>query len=122
MTACLGHPAHPFLFCTEQVACFVDYCIPVGNPFFAFGQIIGVVAGVREQAEFVNFDNLIAYPVQKVTVMCDHEQRAICFSQVIFQPFGHFNVQVVGRFVKNQKFGIADEDFCQTNPFFLSSR
>lgn len=66
-----------------------------------FFQVVSIVTRIRKQTEFVDFDNLIAYPVQKIPVVSDHQQGGIRFTQVFLEPFGHFDVQVVGRFVQD---------------------
>ena len=61
------------------------------------------------------------YPVEKITVVGDHQQRHGRSPEKVFEPFHHFQIQVVGRFVQNEQFGFADKYVGQCYPFELTS-
>ena len=112
-----GHAAHPIQFRPEQVAGLVGLRFEVLDAFFAFFQEVGVVAGVAMQRAFGQFQNLVADSVQEVAVVGDHQQGATGTRQVVFQEFDAFQVQVVGRFIHDQEFGLADEHGGNRNAF-----
>ena len=53
----------------------------------------------NEQVSTVNFYNLICNAIQKITVMCYHDNRTPIFFQLVFQELYGFIVNVVGWFV-----------------------
>ena len=53
--------------------------------------------------------------------MRNHEQRHGGAFQKFFQPFHHFKVEVIGRFIENKQVGFADKDIGQCHPFELSA-
>ena len=52
-----------------------------------------------------------------------HHQQAQCAAlQIVFKPFGHIKVQMVGRLVKNQQVGFVYQHIGQCHTFDLPSR
>ena len=54
--------------------------------------------------------------------MSDHQQGGIRFTQVFLEPFGHFDVQVVGRFVEDQQVDRLKKQFDHSQTGALSAR
>ena len=53
--------------------------------------------------------------------MGDHQQGCLVSREVLFEPFGHVGIQVVGRLVEDQQVGFADQHRCQCHTFELSA-
>ena len=53
--------------------------------------------------------------------MGDHEQRLVAAAQESLQPLYHFQVEVVGRLVEYQEFGVGDEHVGQRHALLLSA-
>ena len=53
--------------------------------------------------------------------MRHHQDTDIGPVQIIFQPFGHFQIQMVRRLIQDNQFRVRDQDIRQGNPFQLSS-
>ena len=41
--------------------------------------------------------------------MRHHEQTEVCAAQVIFQPFSHIKIEMVGRLIQNQQVRLSDK-------------
>ncbi len=70
----------------------------------------------------MDLDDLIAHPVKEVPVVCHHEQGDIGPLEIAFQPLDHVDVQVVGRFVKDEHLRLGKDELPEGNPFFLTAR
>ena len=68
------------------------------------------------------FDDFIAHTLQKEPVVRHHEQRHVFLREVIFQPFDHFQIQMVCGFVQNQRIRPVDQDNRQRQPLLLAAR
>ena len=101
VSASLWLPSHPFDFLAVKVSCAVDVSIGCGNAFFAFFEIIGVVSTVGIHGAVVEFHDSGAYTVEEITVVCDEEQGFGLTLQILFEPFNHFQIEMVGRLVKD---------------------
>ena len=51
--------------------------------------------------------------------MRNHQDTDIGTAQVTFQPFGHFQVEVVGRLIQNDQFGVGNQNVGQCHTFQL---
>ena len=101
MSACLRHPAHPIKFRTiEIIGTFYFYALRF-DTLLAFFEVIAVVTFILVDLLIVYFDNLGANTIKEVTVVSHHQQAKVGTTQVIFQPFGHIQVQMVGRLIKD---------------------
>ena len=56
-----------------------------------------------DQKGLIHFHDSCCHTIQKVTVMRNHQDRSPELDQIFFQPFGHIEIQVVGRLVQNQQ-------------------
>ena len=101
MSACLRHPAHPVEFCTIQIIGTLYFHALRFNTFLTLFEIIAVVTFILVDLLIVYFDNLGANTIKEVTVVSHHQQAKVGTTQVIFQPFGHIQVQMVGRLIKD---------------------
>ena len=109
MTSGLRHTAHPFELRTIQVV-GAFYLHRLGfDTFFAFFQIIAIIALVLVYPAVVYFNNLRTNAVEEVTVVRHHQQGQVGTAQIVFQPLGHVEVQVVGRFIQYQDIGFGDK-------------
>ena len=109
VSACLRHPAHPVEFRTiEVVGTFYFHAFSF-DAFLTFLQIIAVVTFILINLLIVNFDNLRADTVEEITVVRHHQQAQVGATQVVFQPFGHVQVQMVGRLIEDQQIRFGDQ-------------
>ncbi len=70
----------------------------------------------------VELNDFIAHTFQKVAVVRHHKECQLRFCKIALEPFNHFQIQMVGGFVKHQEVRVTDERFCQRQPLFLASR
>ena len=109
MSAGLRHTAHPFQFCTIQVVGADDLDIRCINAFLPFLQIITIVSFVLINLTIVYFNDFGADTIQKIAVVRHHKQAEVGAAQIIFQPFSHIKIEVVGRLIQNQKIRFSDK-------------
>ena len=70
----------------------------------------------------VDLDNLRADPVEKVTVVRDHQQRQFRPREILFQPACHLQVEMVCRLVEDQQVRFRNQRIGQRDPFGLAAR
>jgi hypothetical protein len=70
----------------------------------------------------IQLNDMVAHTIKEIAVVCHHQQRHFAASQVIFQPFHHIEIEMIGRLIQNKQFGIIDEGIHQCHTFQLSSR
>lgn len=51
--------------------------------------------------------------IQEVTVVRHHQDTDIGPAQIIFQPFGHLQIQMVRRLIQDNQFRVRDQDIRQ---------
>ena len=122
MSTGLRHTAHPLQFRTIEVVGTDDFCIGGINPFLTLFQVIAIIAFIRINLLVVYLDDFGADSIQEIAVVGDHEQTQCTATQITFQPFGHFQVEVVGRFVQYQEIGFGNQDIRQRYTLQLSTR
>ncbi len=117
-----GHAPDPFQLAAQQLAGFFQFGAfgLVASGFFL--QEVAVVARILVQATAIQFDDGIAHSFEKIAVVGDHEDGAIGAGQVLFEPFDHVEIEVVGRLVEDEQLGLLDEQACQGQPFALTAR
>ena len=121
VAACLWLPSHPVEFLAIKVSRTVNVCIGCSNAFLTFFEIIGVVPTVGVHGTFVKFHDGGAYTVKEIAVVCDEEQGLGLTLQILFEPFYHLQVEVVGRFVEDEEVGIGNEHAGESHTFPLAS-
>ena len=67
----------------------------------------------------VQFDDAIDHAVEEMAVMGDHQQGAGRSRQVFLQPFDRLDIDMVGRFIKDQQVGPVDQGPGQGHAFAL---
>ena len=70
----------------------------------------------------VYFDDAAAYAIEESAVVRDQEQGKAVPAKEFFQPFGHFQVQVVSRLVHEKEVGPFEQDPGQSGFFLLPAR
>ena len=101
MPAGLRHAAHPFQLCAvEVIGTFYLHSLGL-DTLLALLQIITVIAFILINLPVVYLYDFGAYTVEEITVVSHHQQAKVGTTQVIFQPFGHIQVQMVGRLIKD---------------------
>ena len=114
--------AHPVKFPLEQ---FVLAVVSGGFIFLPerfFFKIIRVRSGVTAEFPSFEFNDAIAYVFKEVAIVRNHEKRDARLLKEFFEPFNHFDIQVVGRLVQNKKIRLLQQDFYQSQTLLLSSR
>ena len=119
--SCFGLTSHPIQFFFKQVfGLFLNHLLQ-GHSLFFLLKVIGITPFIAVELPAVQFDDFCTHPFQKVPVMCDHKQGHFFFFKESFQPFNHFQVQVIGWLVQNQQIGFVDQNSGQSQAFFLPS-
>ena len=109
MSACLRHPAHPVEFRTVKVVGTFYFYTFSFDTFLTFLEIITVVTFILVDLLIVYFDNLRTNTIKEITVVRHHQQTKISTTQVIFQPFGHIQVQVIGWLIKDKQIRLGNQ-------------
>ncbi len=81
----------------------------------------GIVACVKLDFAKVNVADVGTHHVEEVPVMGNDEDEVFKFCQEILQPHDGFDVEVVGRLIKQQDVGIAKEGLSEEYPDLLFS-
>ena len=85
-----------------------------GKPVFLFlRQKSRVISPVRCQTSVLHFKGALGDAVEKITVVGDDEKGPVIGAQEVLQPFHALDVQMVRRFVEQQKIRAAEQHFCQ---------
>ena len=113
--------AHPFQLLTQQVIGSLYLRIHCLHTFLALLQVIAVVSFILEYLLTINFNDLTTYAIQEITIVCHHQDTDIGTAQVSFQPFSHFQIEVVGRLIEDDQFRVSDQDVGKCHPFQLSA-
>ena len=66
-------------------------------------QVIGVVAVVAGELAARQLDDPRRHPIEKIAIVCDEQTGAGITREKVLQPFDRAGVEMVGRFVENQK-------------------
>src|SRR5438874_7410421 len=66
-------------------------------------QVIGVIAVVADELAAGQLDDPRRYPIEKIAIVRDEQTGAGVTREKVLQPFDRACVEMVGRFVENQK-------------------
>ena len=80
-----------------------------------------VAAGVGDDRLVVDVGGMRAHPVEEVPVVRDDNQRAVVADQKLLEPVDRVEVQMVGRLVEEQGFGMAEQCLREQHTHFLPS-
>ena len=81
--------------------------------------IPGVARRILLQPAILQFQRPPGHRIQKIAIVRDDQHRARIIPQVPFQPFGPFQIEMVGRFVKNQQIRLSHQFPGQRDPGLL---
>ena len=81
-----------------------------------------VIALVGNAASAVEFEDPAGDVVEEVAVVGDDEDRARIGAQMPFEPAGCLGVEVVGRLVEEEQFGLFQEQFAERDATALAAR
>ena len=70
----------------------------------------------------VYFENIGADIVEEIAVVSDHEDGHLRVVEKIFEPFYHFEVEVVGWLVEKNQIGLGNEHIGKCKTLLLSTR
>ena len=114
VSARLRHSAHPVEFRTVKVVgSFYFHTFSV-YPFLSLFEVIAIISFILIHLPIVYFDNFRTDTVEEITVVSHHQQTEIGTAKIIFEPFGHIQIQMVGRLVKNQQLRFGNQCICQS--------
>ena len=116
------HAAHPVQFRTIKVVGTRHLGIRCVDTFLTFLQIIAIVPFVSIYGTVVQFQYDGTNPIQKITVVCHHQQTQLGTFQITFKPLYHFQVEMIGRLVQNQQIRFGNQHIGQGHPFKLPAR
>ena len=74
-----------------------------------FLQVIAIISLILIDLTIIYFNDFGTDTVEEVTVVRHHEQTEVCAAQVIFQPFSHIKIEMVGRLIQNQQVRLSDK-------------
>ena len=121
MPACLRHPAHPVEFRTVKVVGTLYFYTFSFDTFLTFLKIITIVTFILIDLLIVYFDNLRTNTIKEITVVSHHQQAEVGTAQVVFEPFGHIKIEVVGGLIKNQEFRFGNQGVGKGDTLQLST-
>ena len=81
--------------------------------------IEAVIAGVELRLPLLDLDDPVHHPVQEPAVVGDRQHRALELVQILLQPLGGLQVQVVGGLVQQQDVGVLQDQPAQVHPGLL---
>ena len=105
MSACTRHAPHPIELFAIQIIGPCNLAIACLYALFTLLEVVTVVSLIAIQALAVEFEDVLTDAIEKIAVVRHHQQTEGSLTQVVFEPFNHLKVQVIGRFVKNQQVG-----------------
>ena len=121
VASCLWLTAHPVEFCAVEVIGPGNLGPAVVNALLPFLQVVGIVAAIGVDGLVVDFEDDRAYAVEEIAVVGDHEQRLVASVEKAFQPFYHFQVEVVGRLVEYQQVWLQNKHVGQGHTLLLAA-
>ena len=113
---------HPVEFGAIEILSASSFGIEIGNTSFAFFEVVAVVAFIVEELMLVDFEDVGADIVEEIAVVSDHEYGHLRVVEEIFEPFDHFEVEVVGWLVEQDEVGLGDQNVGKRKTFLLSTR
>ena len=67
----------------------------------ALFEIIAVIPVIGVDGAVIQLDDTVAHTIEKESVVCDHQNRFIAAREKAFQPFDHFQIEMVGWLIEN---------------------
>ena len=111
----------PFQLHTQDALPFSLGCqfhlLPLG---FQFQErcVIGIIAVHLSMADL---QNPVCDLIQKIAVMCDHNDRSTVCPQIPFQPGDHFSIQMIGGLVQKKQIKVLCQNLCHCHSSLLSA-
>src|SRR5436190_1922310 len=84
-------------------------------------QVIGVVAVVADELAARQLDDPRCHSIKKIAIVRNEQTGAGITREKVFQPFDRAGVQMVGRFVENQKIGTREKRPAKRDTAFFSA-
>src|SRR5947207_2183269 len=95
--------AYPLQFPFQKLLPFMFLHFLDGLPLHAREKIIGVVAVVADELAAQQLDDPRRHPIEKIAIVRDEQTGAGITREKVLQPFDRAGVEMIGRFVENQK-------------------
>src|SRR5437868_11446628 len=93
-----------------------------GFSLHAREQVIRVVSVVADELAARQLDDPRRYPIEKIAIVRDKQTGAGITREKILQPFDGAGIEMVGRFVENQKIGTREQRPTKRDPAFFPAR
>ena len=121
MSTGLWLTAHPFQLPAIKVLRVLNLSPKVVHALLSFLQIVGVVAAIGIDALIVELQYHVAHLVEEESVVGHHKDGLVAPVQIAFQPFYHFQVEMVGRLVEHQEVGLGYQHVGKRHTLLLST-
>ena len=121
MPAGLRHTTHPFQLSAIQIVGTGYFNIRCIDTLLTFLQVIAIISLILIDLTIVYFNDFGTDTVEEVTVVRHHEQTQVCAAQIIFQPFSHIKIEMVGRLIQNQQVRLSDKGIGKRHALQLST-
>src|ERR1700722_2647430 len=92
------------------------------EPLLLLPQPGRIISFVGNAAAVVEFQNPAGDVVEKVAVVGDDQDRARIIAQMAFEPMDRLGVEMVGRLVEQQQFGLFEQQPAQRDTAALATR
>ena len=118
----LGRGGDPLAFLGERALARGVLAAFLLEPLLLLRQPGGIVALVGNAAAAVEFENPAGDVVEEVAVVGDDQDRAGILAQMAFEPVDRLGVEMVGRLVEQQQFGLFEQQPAQRDAAALAAR
>ena len=121
MSTGLWLTAHPFQLPAIKVLRVLNLSPKVVHALLSFLQVVGVVAAIGIDALIVELQYHVAHLVEEESVVGHHKDGLVAPVQIAFQPFYHFQVEMVGRLVEHQEVWLGNQHVGKCHTLLLST-
>ena len=117
----LGRGLHPLALALERAAARLVLAAFLQHALLFLRQPGGVVALVGNAAAVVELEDPAGDVVEEVAIVGDDQDRAGIVAQMAFEPVHAFGVEMVGRLVEQQQFGLVEQQLAQRDAAALAA-
>jgi len=106
---------HPLQLVLDRLLAALVLAFLLRHAFRLGFQPAGVIALERQALAAVDLEHPVDNIVEKIAVMGDENDVAGIVDQMLFQPGDAFGIEMVGRFVEHQDFGLVEQQPAERN-------
>src|SRR5438874_8386728 len=92
-----------------------------GLSLYAREEVVRVVAVVAGELAARQLDDPRRHPIEKIAIVCDEQTGAGVTREKVLQPFDRAGIEMVGRFVENQKIRTREKRSAKRDTAFFSA-